>query len=59
VAIRIRGGRIICRACRRSVGEVVLLEPGRPLCTQCLEEQLGGAARTSSNAGCEAPKAES
>lgn len=37
--VRIRGGRITCTACSRLSGEVVLLEPARPLCGACVGER--------------------
>ena len=44
--IRIRGGRIRCTSCSAGVVEVVLLKPGRPLCT----------GRTSESAGAQGPE---
>ena len=36
--IRIRGGWIRCTTCSAGVVEVVLREPGRPLCVGCTRE---------------------
>ena len=38
--VRIRGGRIICTACGRSGAEVVVFEPDRPICADCVLDRL-------------------
>ena len=43
---RITGGQIACQSCRQWRTEVVLLEPGRPLCPGCAGEQVGADAET-------------
>ena len=37
--VRIRGGRMRCTSCGGLVAEVVLFEPGRPICVRCADEQ--------------------
>ena len=44
--IRIGGGRISCASCCHPMAEVVLLEPGRPLCLGCAGAQAGVSADT-------------
>ena len=41
--IRIRGGRISCMACLRTVTLVTLTDAGRPHCRACSDEPLGMA----------------
>ena len=43
---RITGGQIACQSCRQWRTEVVLLEPGRPLCLGCVGEQLGAGVES-------------
>ena len=41
--IQIRGGRITCTLCSRGVAGVVLLEPDRPLCANCVDGRHAAA----------------